>query len=415
VGSDSAVRLGPGREVGVSAFLIYGRVRCKVRPGDGPFRMATPRGEVVAVGTEFDVTYAPARADPAPADQNGVSVMTSSGGFPKATLLTVAVWSGVVEFHDLHASGAVARVAAVAAQEMLVATGDDAPHIVKMTGGERPIEVPAHAPGRVYLIQRMVSALKLAPDGRHVAVCVRRMSGGEIGDGGPRFVGINLWNVATDRFDGFVGLDGSPSDAAYTADGRLWASEAMNNEIRRVDFAAHGVVETFDRNDPPNQLTSDDARIYPSPDGRSFVAATLEDGIRIWPIPATGGARPRNAGTGVAPIFGPDQKVWALTPDLKAFGPSEAEGEKRRPFVCDAGQFDQARFSPDGTQVALGTTEGKVIVDAVASGKRLQVLEYTPPPESNGSVGCLLWAPEGSWLAIGRCDGSSCIARFETR
>jgi WD40 repeat protein len=460
VNSDSSLRLGPGRDFGVSAYLIHGRVRCRVRPGDAPFRIATPRGEVVAVGTEFEVAYAPAGDEGgsrvSQRDPTGVSVMTRSGGLPLAAVLTVVVASGAVEFRDVPNARGAGLVAAVNAQEVLVASGDEAPRVVKMTGGASPVDVPAFDADHVRSIGRMVSALALSPDGSHLAVCIRNVNGGEIGDGAPRFVGVNLWNVASDRLDGFVALDGSPSCAAFTSDGRLWATEAMNNEMRRVDFAAHGVAETLDLNNPPNQLTSDDARIYPSPDGkhvvvtgfntskavyaypgwkreavlegptdclpceggwskdgRSFVAATLENVIKVWPIPATGGARPRNAGTGIAPLFGPDGKVWALTPDAKAFGPSEAEGEARRPFVSGGAAFNEARFSADGTRLALGDCDGTVFIYDVATRKRLHVVEYTPPPEATGSVSCLLWAQDGSWLAVGRFDGSSCIVRCD--
>lgn len=448
---ESALRPGPGRARGeLAAFLESGRVRCTVRAGGGAFRIATPRGEITALGTEFDVAFTPARDDDPAARRDGVAVMTGPGGFPKTALLTVAVLSGVVEFRR------AAFVQNVRAQETLVAEGDDAPRVVKLTTGESPREVPAFDPLHVHLVQRMVSAIALAPDGAHLAICVRQMSGGEIGDGGPRFVGVHRLDLASDRLDGFVGLDGSPSSAVFTPDGRLWATEAMNNELRRVDFAQRGLVDSLDLNDPPNQLTSDDARLYPSPDGRhvvvtgfndsktlyaypgwkresvlegpaeclpcegawsadgkEFVAGSRDNALRVWRIGDGKATSSRLAGEGIAPTFGPGNKIFALTTDAKAFGPAQAQGDERRLFVSDAATWNEASFSRDGRLLALGRVDGTVTVYDFASRKPLQTVDYTAPPETNPTVSCLVWAPDASWLAIGRFDGSSWLVRFK--
>jgi WD40 repeat protein len=307
----------------------------------------------------------------------------------------------------------------------------------------------------------MVSALTLAPDGRRLAICVRQLGAGAIGENNPPFVGINLWDVAKDRLDSFVALDGSPSDATFTSDGRLWATEAMNNELRRVDPGAGGVAETLDLNLPPNLLTSDDARLYPSPDGkrvvvtgfntsktlyrypgwqretvlegpvdclpcegawsadsRAFVAGSRDHALRVWSFAGAAGARARNAGSGLAPVFGPDGKAWAITTDAAAFGPSEATGDARRVFVDDASPpagFDVARFSRGGQRLAIGRADGGVVLFDVASRKTLRTIDYAAPDDVNPSVGSLLWAPDDSWLAIGRYDGSSCIVRFPVK
>jgi hypothetical protein len=452
---ETSLRVGPGRRLGVAAFLERGRIRCVVRPDDAPFRIGTPSGEAVATGTEFEVSFTPVLDDATPTHANGVSVMTHTGGVPKAAVLTIAVVTGLGEFR--HGG----RVAGVRAQEMLVATGDDAPRVVPMTGAGRPVEVPAFHPGSVHIVQRMVSALTLAPDGQHLAICVRQLAAGAIGENNPPFVGIDLWNVAKDRLESFVALDGSPSDATFTSDGRLWATEAMNNELRRVDAGAGGVAETLDLNLPPNVLTSDDARLYPSPDGKrvvvtgfntsktlyrypgwqretvlegpvdclpcegawsadsgAFVAGSRDHALRVWSFAGAAGARARAAGSGLAPVFGPDGKVWAITTDATAFGPSEAEGDARRAFVDDAAPsagFFVARFSHGGQRLALGREDGVVVLFDVASRKALRTIDYHAPDDVDPNVGSLLWAPDDAWLAIGRYDGSSCIVRFPAR
>jgi WD40 repeat protein len=347
---------------------------------------------------------------------------------------------------------------------MLVAPQDGTARVVRMTAAGPQKTLPAVGlPGAVRLIQPAVSALALSPDGRRLAICIRQLAAGDLGDQSPTFVGVNVWNVATDQLEAFVPLNGSPSDAIFTADGSLWTTEAMNNQLRRVDVAGGRVAESLDMNLPGMLLTSEVSKLYPSPDGkrvllsgfnnrkavyaypgwkveavlegptdclpvdgdwsadgRSFVAGTRRNEIQIW---ATGGgadSRPRpdaskSLGKGIRPLFGPGGAVWALTPDRLAFGPCDPTRGPRDRFRSDGAEWTAVSFSPDLSRVAFGDTKGVVTVREVATGAKVGTFDYEPPPGVTPWVGSLLWAPDGSWLAAGRYDGSSSLVRFPKR
>ena len=74
---------------------------------------------------------------------------------------------------------------------------------------------------------------------------------------------------------------------------------------------------------------------------------------------------------------------------------------------------DRLRVAARGAITEVVFDHPPINIYDVATRKRLHVVEYTPPPEATGSVSCLRWAPDGSWLAVGRFDGSSCIVRCD--
>jgi WD40 repeat protein len=160
-----------------------------------------------------------------------------------------------------------------------------------------------------------------------------------------------------------------------------------------------------------------------SADGKSFVGATHDDKLLQWSLSgpngsAAGGTTARlqgrkPAGEGFGPVFGPDGKVWALTSDMLAFGPVDGAGDQRRRFASEGLTWNMVRFSPDGKRLAIGVVDGSVRILDVARGEAVETIPYESPPDVTPWIGCLLWAPDGTWLAAGRLDGSSFLLRLD--
>lgn len=330
--------------------------------------------------------------------------------------------------------------------------------VTTITESAPPEDAPVPGKTEVRIVRRGVSNIVLSPDGKRLAVGMVNLGGGGLGTSSADFVAVHLYDIATGRVTGKVPLDGSPSDIAWLPDGTLWALEAMNTTVRRLDLEKNEVAETRSLvKDPTVRSFNTSARLSASPDkvhlvlsgfnqeiavydardwkrlraldgagkrlpldgawsrdGKSWMAASGEPSeVLRWDIET--GAMKR-LGNGRAPVEGPDGRVWALTADGKAFGPVEPkQDEKREWATAPASKFAVARFSPDGKYVALGLEDGAVRVLDVASAALFAHLGHTQVKDTSPRVSCLLWSPDSTWVAVGRFDGSSEILRPEVQ
>lgn len=331
------------------------------------------------------------------------------------------------------------------------------PRVTTITEGAAPGSAPIKdTPGKVRIIARAISSVALSPDGRKLALGMMDTGGGGIGKSSAPFVAVLIWDVAAAKVVSTVPVDGVPSDVFWLADGTLWATESMNSKIRRIDVEKGAVTETRElRADPTYHFFSWSAHVLPSPDGKLAVVAGFDKFPSLYELPewklvgplggATGGspfdgawsrdgkswiAASRNPevvfrwdvatgeakrlGAGFAPVEGPDGRAWAFTEDHLAFGPVEPKQEEKRDWYrTDDSKFTLARFSPDGTYVALGREDGNVIVVDAASGAWFTAFFHVGEAGRRDAVTCLQWAADGSWIAAGRTDGSSDLMRPE--
>ena len=333
----------------------------------------------------------------------------------------------------------------------------DPPRITPITepAGDEAIPLKG-SPGKLRVMARCVSSIALSPDGRKLAVGLKDGGGGATGEESAKFVAVLLWDLTAAKVVSTIPVDGVPSDVFWLADGTLWVTEAMNATIRRLDVEKGVVAESRKLRVDPTKLSMNfDSRVRISPDGKFAVVAGFDPAPALYELPGwklvgplegAGGISPvegtwsrdskswitasrrpemvtrwdiskreaQRLGAGFAPVEGPDGRVWALTEDHLAFGPVEPkQDEKRDWFRNSDSKLTLARYSPDGVFLALGREDGKVVIVDVASASKFTSFLHAGVPDKSGAVICLLWAPDSSWVAAGRIDGSSDLLRPE--
>lgn len=438
----SGVVVGGPRRSGAVARLVSGAVHCRVARAPEAFRIETERGEVAAVGTEFS-----ARLD---RGDGGPSLAITEGGDAAAfgAVLRVAVLEGTVELRE------PGRVTRVGRRQGLVADGGGPPRVTELTGGSAPEAMPL--PGERHLdMSRAVSAVRLSPDGTRIAIAIRNLNGGGLAEYSAPFVGVHVFDLQAGKMTASVRLDGDLSDIAWFGEDSLWATEGMNNEIRRLDLAKGEVAEKRSLSPDPQILRSTNtSRIVASPDRRRAISTGFDHSINVYEMPGWKRLRtlegPRSGtptdgtwtadgkrwlaansagevvawdvesgkrtvlGKGRFPVEGPGGRVWAFTEDLQAFGPLEpGKDEKRDQFGTAGTIFPAAAFSPDGRFLALGLNDGAVEVKEVKTGAAFAKFGHKAPQGATAYVTALEWGKEGSWVAVGRADGSSALLRPE--
>lgn len=442
VEGESGLVIGGPRRNGPVARLVSGGVHCRVASAPEAFRIETERGEVAAVGTEFS-----ARLD---RGDGGPSLAMTEGGDAATfgAVLRVAVMEGAVELRE------PGRVTRVGRRQGLVADGGGPPRVTEMTGGSAPEAMPL--PGERHLeMSRAVAAIRLSPDGSRLAIAIRNLNGGGLAEYSAPFVGVHIFDLQAGKMSASVRLDGDLSDIAWFGEDELWATEGMNNEIRRLDLAKGEIAEKRSLSPNPEILRSTNtSRIVASPDRRRAISTGFDHSINVYEMPGWKRLRtlegPRSgtptdgrwtadgkrwlaanstadviawnvesgertvSGKGRFPVEGPGGRVWAYTEDLQSFGPLEpAKGEKRGQFETPGTVFPAAAFSPDGRFLALGLNDGTVEVKEVATGAAFAKFAHKAAQGATAYVSSLEWGKEGSWVAVGRADGSSALLRPE--
>jgi WD40 repeat protein len=232
--------------------------------------------------------------------------------------------------------------------------------------------------------QRYVRTLAFSPDGRVLA------------SGGDHDNTVRLWEVATGKEIRRFRQE-CPQSLALTPDGKVFAFSSSDRPARLWDIASGKEL---------GRWRGDWAVLSPA-DTRTLACRDADGTIRL--VDAVTGKELRRV-RGVWPLFfSPDGKV------LGAGGQSDAaEGAatvrlwdavtgEPLPHRLNGQQFglDHLALSPDGRLLAVLSSDGKVCLWEVASGKVLRVLEKEEGPFAVAPA----FSPDGRLLATTRQDG----------
>ena len=207
-------------------------------------------------------------------------------------------------------------------------------------GDDRQIVIWDSRPGRIRerftAHERQIPALVLSPNQRLLA-------------SGSRDHSIKLWNARNGELrDTLIGHTGDVMALSFSPDGSLLASAGWDNTVRLWDVDEGKAV-----------------RILPVQHGRVSGVAFSPDGKHLV---SSSGSRLRlfEGGTG--------KEIWSAEFNAEIQGPAaEKTGE----------DLSMVAFSPDGQQIAAGSTTGSIYLVSSESGKVIRTLNAQDSERSN--------------------------------
>ena len=292
------------------------------------------------------------------------------------------------------------------------------------TGAPAGDATPAASGSLPALEPRALGARAITLESASAITQTREITGAEVGpvafspDGQALAVGISsiiqLRNPQTlsplDPPVIFSGHTGKLFTLAYSPDGKLIASGAIDENTVRVWDAATGQQLRV------LQGHSDWIRIVAfSPDGRTLASGSFDGTVRLWDA-ATGQqlrALQGHEGFISTVAFSPDSRYLASSASDGTVQMWDAStGEKRSGFAFEPAPnlntgaplwTTGLSFSPDGRTLAVGSEDGSIVLVNAATGVSPRTLRgHTGIIVSRG----LQFAPDGKTLASGSFDGT---------
>lgn len=183
------------------------------------------------------------------------------------------------------------------------------------------------------------------------------------------------------------------SARAWLPDGRriVFTAIAGGDTVVAIADASDGTVTTLASGRDPSL----------SPDGNQVAFSSSRDGNRDIYIMNVDGSRARritrNAAADESPSWSPDGATIAFVSQKDLYVATTAGGQPRRLTRHGAVTRDQARWSPEGTRLAIQLARGTNYDIAVATVADGRVIEVATSPDYDGSF---TWSPDGSSLAF---------------
>jgi WD40 repeat protein/DNA-binding SARP family transcriptional activator len=334
-------------------------------------------------------------------------VFTSDGG----TLVTsgndgqVIAWDvdrgRVAERFSGH-SGEVWGLDVTADARTLVTSATDGRAIVwDLAGDRRPDRrFPVGAPldtsaGAAWYVIDVTRGLAVSPDGRTLAVTQR---GGAVA----------LIDARTlRRRRTFQAMRGFAASVAFSPDGRLLAVVGKDGRITLWN------TRTLRSEGELRGLRADAQALAFSPDGRLLAAAEAlfePPRMRVWDVRRRELTRFRAAGRMAMLAFSPDGRWIAAETGFGAEVFDARSGKLVKWVKTDVASRSVA-FSPDGSLLVIGTSDGTALFFSTADWQRVG----RPIEAHTARVTSLVFSPDGRVLASAGADGAVALWDVETR
>jgi len=218
---------------------------------------------------------------------------------------------------------------------------------------------------------------------------------------------IKLWNVATRKLlHTLQGPEQPVWSIAFNPDGTTLASGSSDGTIKLWNVATRKLLQTIQHGD----------RVYSvafNPDGTTLASGSSDGTIKLWDI-ATGNLlqtlQHRDWVNSVA--FSPNGTTLASESSGFNGGTIKlwdvATGNLLQTIPGDGSGFSSVAFSPDGTKLASGSSDGTIKLWNVATGNLIHTLQH------GDWVRSVAFSSDGKMLASGSSNGTTKLWRKTT-
>jgi WD40 repeat protein len=188
---------------------------------------------------------------------------------------------------------------------------------------------------------------------------------------------------------------------SFSGDGSVLATFGWDGLINLWDLEQRSLLETINLNGPAKYASGFDLRVEFGPTGDDMrLVATYGGVARVWTDPGQSAAGPLRGHYGwpTAVALLPDQSSLLVLSASPAVWDLES-GDLLRSLDSSEGMVYASTLSPDGSLLALGTTDGRVILWDTRSLEQISSVKAHV-----GFVTLIAFHPEGTMLATAGSD-----------